>query len=47
MEHINWTLVLGILFAISEGLAQIPQVKANSIFQAVFNVLKILKGKQQ
>jgi hypothetical protein len=49
MEYINkidWTLVLVVLFAISEGLAQIPSVKANSVFQLIFGILQKLVGKK-
>lgn len=42
---INWALVLGVLFGLSEVLAQIPQVKANSVFQAIVQVLSFLKDK--
>lgn len=35
--------VLGALLAISEALAFIPGVKANGIFQAIFNGLKKIK----
>lgn len=38
-------LILSILLAVSEGLALIPQVKSNSIFQLVLNVLKSLAPK--
>lgn len=34
------------LFAVSEALSMIPQVRANGIFQAVFNVIKVLAGKK-
>jgi ABC-type methionine transport system permease subunit len=38
-------LIIGILLSISEGLALIPSVKANSIFQLIVNVLKAISGK--
>jgi hypothetical protein len=41
----NATLALAVLFGISEALALIPSVKANSVFQAVYNGLKFLKDK--
>jgi hypothetical protein len=41
----NWVLILGVLWGISEALALIPAVKANSIFQAIVGVLGWLKGK--
>ena len=42
-ENIN--LVLLALLAVSEVLAVMPSVKANSIFQLVVDVLKKLAGK--
>jgi len=39
-SHESLALILGALLAISEALALIPGIKANSIFQLVFNVLK-------
>lgn len=36
-------LVYGVLFGVSEALAVIPGIQANSIFQVVYN---FLKGKQ-
>jgi hypothetical protein len=33
-------VILGVLFAISEALAAIPAVNANSVFQLVFGWLK-------
>lgn len=33
------------LFAVSEGLALIPAIGANSVFQAILNVLKFIKDK--
>lgn len=38
-------VILGCLWAMSEGLAQIPSVEANSVFQAIHNGLKWLKDK--
>lgn len=32
--------ILGFLFGLSEGLAAFPQVKANSVFQLIFGMLK-------
>lgn len=37
--------LLGGLLALSEALAYIPQVKANSVFQLIVNGLKQLAGK--
>lgn len=36
-------VIYGVLFAMSEALAFIPGISANSVFQMVFN---FLKGKQ-
>ena len=37
---------LGALLAISEALAMIPSIKANSIFQAIFNGIKSIAKKE-
>lgn len=37
-------LIFGVLFALSEGLAQIPMIKANSVFQLIVSILSALKG---
>lgn len=39
-------IVLGALLAVSEVLALIPGLKANSIFQLVVNILKSLVGSK-
>lgn len=36
----NKAMILAILFFLSEALAQIPSIKANSIFQLVHSLLK-------
>lgn len=36
----NGATILGALFFISEALALIPSVKANSVFTFIFNLLK-------
>jgi len=41
----NTVVILAALFAISEALALIPQIKSNSVFQFLFNLLKTLIGK--
>lgn len=41
----NLVMLFGVLFGISESLALIPSVKANSIFQVIATVLKALAGK--
>lgn len=33
------------LLAVSEVLSLIPQVKANGIFQAIWNILKMITGE--
>ena len=38
-------LMLAVLLGISESLALIPQVKANSIFEAIYNGLVFIKNK--
>lgn len=39
------TVILGVMLAISEGLAFIPALKSNGILQFVINLLKRLEGK--
>jgi hypothetical protein len=41
----NLTIILAALLAVSEVLALIPSLKANSILTLVVNVLKKLAGK--
>jgi hypothetical protein len=41
----NKVVIVGFLFALSEVLALIPSVKANSVFQVIVNVLKKVSGK--
>lgn len=42
-QYINHVcIIITVLFIISEGLAQIPSIKANSIFQALSNIIKNL-----
>jgi hypothetical protein len=38
------TLFFAVLFGISEALAQIPAVRANSVFELILSVLKALAG---
>jgi len=48
MEYLNketLTVVLAAAVALSEALSLIPAVKANGIFQAIYNGLKSLAGK--
>ncbi len=42
----NAAVLLAGLFGISEILAQIPSVKANSVFQLIFGVIKQLSGRK-
>jgi len=39
------TIILIAALAVSEALALIPAVKANSVFQMVWNFLKVLTGR--
>ena len=41
----TYALVVTCLFALSELLAKIPQVKANSVFELIFGILSKLAGK--
>lgn len=34
-----------VLFAVSEAIAMIPQVQANSVFQAIFGAMKWVKER--
>lgn len=43
----NLALILAVLLGISEALALVPKLKANSIFQLVVSVLKALKPKSE
>ncbi len=45
LKGANGAIVMGALLAMSEALALIPSVKANSIFQAVVNGLVWIKDK--
>jgi len=38
----NKAIILGVLWGLSEALAAIPSIKANSIFELVVSVLKKL-----
>lgn len=38
-------LIFGVLFAVSELLDAIPQVKASSIWKAIRNIIYVLGGK--
>lgn len=48
MEFVNGPVFPGIvtaLFLLSESLSLIPSIKANGVFQAIFNGLSALKSK--
>jgi hypothetical protein len=42
---LNKVVILGFLFALSEVLALVPSIKANSVFGAIVNVIKKALGK--
>lgn len=41
----NKFVIIGFLFALSEVLALVPSIKANSVFTLVYNALKKVAGK--
>lgn len=41
----NWGMIASVLWGISEALALIPGVKANSVFQAIYNFLAGIVAK--
>jgi hypothetical protein len=43
IDTVDWGMIGWGLFLISEALASIPVVKANSVFQAVYNFLSQFK----
>jgi hypothetical protein len=43
----NLVLVLGALLAVSEALALIPAVKANSVFQLALSIIKKVMPKKK
>ena len=46
MDSDTIAIIVAALFAVSEALALIPAVKANGVFQAIFEVLKSLAGRK-
>lgn len=36
----HWVMIMAALFAVSEVLAEVPGIQANSVFQLFFNALK-------
>lgn len=47
MDLITFGVIVGALLAVSEALSLIPAVKANGIFQMLWNVLKMIAGKKE
>jgi len=45
MDPVIFGVIVAALLAVSEALSFIPRVKANGMFQLVWNVLKTLAGK--
>ncbi len=43
--EINLIVILTVLLSMSEALALIPSIKANSVFQLVYGLLKKALGK--
>jgi hypothetical protein len=43
--HANLVMVLAVLLGISEALALIPDIKANSVFQLIVQILKAINPK--
>lgn len=46
MDAQTVSIALGVALAISEALSMIPAVKANGIFQAIYNMIKRMSGKK-
>lgn len=46
MDQQQIVIILGVLLGLSEALALIPAVQANSVFQLIFNILKKLAPKK-
>lgn len=42
MDQETITIVIGVLLALSEGMALIPGLKSNSVFQLIFFILKAI-----
>jgi len=47
MDAITFGVIVAACLAVSEALSLIPQVKANGVFQMIWNVLKILAGEKK
>lgn len=39
------SLIFAALWGLSEGLALIPQIESNSVFQLIYNWMKVLRQK--
>lgn len=46
MDLTTFNVIVIALLAVSEALSLIPSVKANGVFQMLWNVLKIMAGKK-
>jgi len=47
MDNTELAIIVAALLGLSEALALIKGVKANSIFQVIWNILKALSKKKQ
>lgn len=47
MDATTIGVIIAALLAVSEALSLIPQVKANGVFQVLWNVLKMLAGERK
>lgn len=47
MDITTFSIIIGALLAISEALSLIPQVRANGLFQVIWNVLKMVAGEKR
>jgi hypothetical protein len=43
----NWPVIVSVLLGLSEVLALIPGIKANSVFQLIVNGLKAIAPKSE
>ena len=46
MDSDTIAVIVAALFAVSEALALIPAIKANSVFQAIYSAIKALAGRK-
>lgn len=47
MDITTFGVIVAALLAVSEALSLIPSVRANGVFQMLWNVLKILAGEKK